>query len=102
MSAPAFNPAAPCDSSVAVPAKPHKAVRRDDRFYDFGEFESFAGPNTSESEFISTIYDLLKAGVDVYAVVDRSGKFDRPTGQWINRDGSKITRAELLAKFGQQ
>jgi len=87
--------------SVAVAPKPRKATSNDSP-YDFEHFESFAGPNTSESEFISTIYDLLKAGVDAYAVVDRNGRYDRLNGKWINRDGATITRADLLARFGQQ
>lgn len=93
-----FDPSAPVQVHVDAPS-PRKSSRADSS-YDMDHFESFAGPNTSESEFISTIYDLLKAGADVYAVVDRQGKYDRLRGVWVNRDKSEVTTKHLLQQLG--
>jgi hypothetical protein len=86
--------------TVGVAPKPRKATSNDSP-YDFEHFESFAGPNTSESEFCTTVYDLRRAGSDVDAFVDRNGKYDRQRGVWINRNRTEMTTKELAARFSK-
>lgn len=100
MSVPAFNTAAPCESSATLkptPVKSHK-VRRDDAIYDLDCFEDLAGEGSSESAFCMARFDLRRSGVldDDLPV---HGKYDRLRGEWINRDGTTVTTAQLLARL---
>jgi hypothetical protein len=90
----------PTPKSEKHPGRRAAAAKRDDSFYDFGEFEDQAGwAGSSESEFNTTLYDFRRAGAAVDSLVDRNGRYDRARGVWINRDRTEVTTKQLRDRF---
>lgn len=84
---------------VSAAPKPQKAARGESSPYDLDYFEDLAGEGSSESAFCNAACELRKFSVDIDSIYDRNGRFDRLKGYWVNRDCSKVTTAELLARL---